>query len=67
MADDDRNPESDHDRESEYIRGGKGRKDDVRGSRIYPTSVPDAPAHAPVRSEGQLVGHKGPRPKTTDE
>jgi hypothetical protein len=47
-------------KESEYMRGGKGRKDDVRGSRIYPASSPDAPADAEVRSPGDFVGHSKP-------
>ncbi len=45
--------------DDEYMKGGKGRKDDVRGSRIYPTSSPDAPRNAEVRTEGDLVKHKG--------
>jgi hypothetical protein len=43
----------------EYMKGGKGRKDDVRGSRIYPTSVDDAPSDAEVRTVGDYVKHKG--------
>ena len=50
-------------READYVKGGKGRRDDVRGSRIYPASAPDAPPDAEVRTEGDLVAHKGPRPK----
>ena len=50
-------------RGSEYMRGGKGRKDDVRGSRIFPASSPDAPANAEVRSEADLVRHASPRRK----
>jgi hypothetical protein len=50
-------------RQNEYMRRGKGRKDEVGGSGIYPASVPDAPADAQVRSEGELVAHKGPRRK----
>ena len=46
---------------NDYMRGGKGRKDEVGGSGIYPASVPDAPADAEVRTEGDLVGHKGPK------
>jgi len=26
--------------EDDYVKNGKGRKDDVRGSRIYPASAP---------------------------
>ena len=47
----------------EYMKGGKGRKDDVRGSRIYPTSVDDAPGDAEVRTVGDYVKHKGPMNK----
>ena len=47
--------------ESEYMRGGKGRKDDVRGSRIYPASSSDAPAGAETRTVGEMVHHEGPR------
>lgn len=39
----------------------------VGGSGIYPASSADVPADAQIRSEGGLVGHKGPRPKATDE
>jgi hypothetical protein len=49
--------------QAEYVRGGKGRRDDVRGSGIYPASAPDAPAHAEVRTQGDLGAHKGPRRK----
>ncbi len=54
-------------RQNEYMKGGKGRKDEVGGSGIYPASSSDAPAGAEIRSEGGLVGHKGPRPHATDE
>jgi hypothetical protein len=54
-------------RQDEYMRGGKGRKDEVGGSGIYPASDPNAPADAEVRSEGGLVSHKGPRQKPADE
>lgn len=53
--------------QDDYVRGGKGRRDEVGRSGIYPASSPDAPADAPVRSEGELVGHRGPKPKTADE
>jgi hypothetical protein len=46
-----------------YIKGGKGRRDEVGRSGIYPGSSPNAPGDAEVRSEGELGGHKGPRPK----
>jgi hypothetical protein len=54
-------------RQDDYMRGGKGRKDEVGGSGIYPASSPNAPADAEMRTEGELVGHKGPRQKPTDE
>ena len=58
---------SDNKREQEYVRGGKGRKDEVGGSGIYPASSSNAPADAEVRSEGDLVSHKGPRQKPTNQ
>jgi hypothetical protein len=68
MADQPRDErQSKQDRQNEYMKHGKGRKDEVGGSGIYPASSPDAPANAPVRSEGELVSHKGPRQKPTDE
>jgi len=51
------------DRSSDYMKGGKGRTDDVRGSGIYPASSPDAPRDAEVRTAGDFVKHKGPKPK----
>ena len=51
------------DRASEYMRGGKGRKDEVGGSGIYPASASDAPADAEIRTPAEFVGHKGPRAK----
>ena len=57
----------DTNRPDEYIKGGKGRKDEVGGSGIYPASSADAPANAEVRSEGELGRRKEPRPKRTDE
>ena len=45
--------------QSEYVRGGKGRKDEVGKSGIYPASSPDAPADSVLRVEGELVGHAG--------
>ncbi len=49
------------DAQSEYMKGGKGRKDEVGKSGIYPASSPDAPAGAILRGEGELVGHTSPR------
>jgi len=45
--------------ESDYVRGGKGRIDDVRGSRIYPVGVANAPANAKIVGAGELG--EGPR------
>jgi hypothetical protein len=47
------------DRATEYVRGGKGRTDDVRGSRIYPIDAPNAPANAEIVGAGELG--EGPR------
>ena len=52
----------DRDRSSEYMRGGKGRTDDVRGSKIYPSSSPNAPDDAEVRTAPEFVKHRGPKP-----
>ena len=51
-------------KEREYVRGGKGRKDEVGRSGIYPASSPNTPADAEVRSESTLVGHRGGRRST---
>ena len=51
------------DASSEYMRGGRGRKDEVKGSGIYPALSPNAPADADVRNVGELVHHKGPKQK----
>jgi len=61
------NPQSDTKSPNEYMRGGKGRKDEVGGSGIYPASSPNVPADAEPRSEDELARHKGPRPKPSDE
>ena len=60
-------PESEHDAQSDYMRGGKGRKDEVGGSGIYPASSDNVPADAEIRSEAGLVGHKGAPDKPADE
>ena len=57
--------QSQDERQSEYMKGGKGRKDEVGKSGIYPMSAPDAPAGAPMRTEGNLVAHRGSRKKKT--
>jgi hypothetical protein len=49
--------------DAEYVRGGKGRKDQIEKSGIYPASAPDAPGDAVIRTEGELVGHSS-RPAT---
>ena len=49
--------------DADYVKGGKGRKDDVRGSRIYPASAPDAPPDADVRTVGEFVKHRDPESK----
>jgi hypothetical protein len=49
-------PNADNDREQEYVRGGKGRKDEVGHSGIYPASAHNAPAGAEIRGQGEL-GH----------
>jgi hypothetical protein len=59
---------SEEERQSDYMRGGKGRKDEVGGSGIYPASSPDAPGDAEIRSEGNLVGYgRSPRRHPDDE
>jgi hypothetical protein len=50
-------------RSKEYVNGGKGRTDDVRGSGVYPASSPDAPSTAEVRTARDFVKHRGPKPK----
>jgi hypothetical protein len=64
MADDSRDSRPPHD--DEYVRGGKGRKDEIGKSGIYPASSADAPADAAIRIEGDLVSHKGGRPRPKD-
>ena len=59
---------SPEDAQSEYVRGGKGRKDHVGKSGIYPASSPDAPGDAVIRTEGELVGHSSrPSPPETND
>jgi hypothetical protein len=50
---------------NEYMRGGKGRRDEVGRSGIYPASSADAPGDAQIRSEGELANHKGARSTAT--
>ena len=42
-----------------YMRGGKGRRDEVGPTGIYPGFSPDAPADADVREPGEFVRHAG--------
>jgi hypothetical protein len=49
--------------DDDYVRGGKGRRDVVGGSGIYPASAPDAPADAEVRVPGEF-GHRTDLPAT---
>src|SRR2546423_12239405 len=55
------------DRQNEYMKGGKGRKDEIGGSGIYPAFTPDAPADAQVRAPGAFVRHAGARPKSKED
>ena len=59
--------QSEQERQNEYMRGGKGRKDEVGGSGIYPASSTNAPGDAQLRSEGELVQHRGVRDKLPPE
>jgi hypothetical protein len=45
------------DAENAYMRGGKGRKDEVGKSGIYPASAENAPADAEIRGQDELVKH----------
>jgi hypothetical protein len=45
------------------MKGGKGRKDEVGRSGVYPASSPDAPGDAEIVTEGELGGHSGTRKK----
>jgi hypothetical protein len=63
MANRDRGSSQPIESPSEYVKGGKGRKDEVRGSRIYPAFSPDAPVDAEVRTVRDFVKHKGPERK----
>jgi len=62
------NRQTQEQRDNEYMRGGKGRKDEVGGSGIYPASAPDIPKDAEVRRETDLVRHGAVRtPATKDQ
>jgi len=69
MADERDTPkEPSPDPQSDYIRGGKGRKDDVGKSGIYPASAPNVPPDAEIRTEGGLAHHgEPPTRKAEDE
>ena len=58
---------SDQEREREYVKGGRGRRDEVGGSGIYPASSPNAPPDAEIRIEGDLGGPRGRRRPSDDE
>jgi hypothetical protein len=45
--------------ESAYLRSGKGRTDDVRGSGVYPATAENTPADAVVRTPGEFTSHGG--------
>src|SRR5262245_25381286 len=67
LADQQLNPSPDTPSENtadeEYMRGGKGRRDEVGPTGIYPGWTPDAPTNAPVREPGDFVKHAGGPPK----
>ena len=50
----DRTKTSAADADREYVRGGKGRKDEVGRSGIYPASAPDAPADSEIIGQEEL-------------
>ena len=52
--------------DAEYVRGGKGRRDEVGRSGIYPASAADAPADAEVRGQEEL-GHISPHGQALQE
>jgi hypothetical protein len=54
----------------EYIRGGKGRKDEVGRSGVYPMSSLneiETPDGAEIRGQGEFVRHTGPRERKNEE
>jgi hypothetical protein len=59
-------PEPEPREDDDYVRGGKGRKDDVGRSGIYPASAPDAPADAEVRTPGEFGHHADPAARKRD-
>ena len=43
------------------------KREEVGGSGVYPASSPNAPPNAQVRTEAELVGHRGPEPRRRNE
>jgi hypothetical protein len=52
--------------DAEYVRRGKGRRDEVGRSGIYPASSADAPPDAEVRGQEEL-GHISPGSQALQE
>ena len=52
-------PETKEPADAEYVRGGKGRRDEVGRSGIYPASAGQAPADAEIVGQEEL-GHRHP-------
>ena len=52
--------------ESDYVRGGKGRRDEVGKTGIHPASAGTAPEGAPVRGQEEL-GHTSPHGEALQE
>lgn len=62
----------DRERDSGKPGGGKGRKDEVGRTGIYPASGPYPPGDAEVRGQGELAhpeerGRSGARPQPAEE
>lgn len=55
------------DTSGDYMRGGKGRRDEVGRSGIYPASSPNAPADAEIRGQGELGHPNRTRPVSAPE
>ena len=52
--------------DAEYVRGGKGRRDEVGPTGIYPASSANAPANAEIRGQEEL-GHMSSRGEALQE
>ena len=52
--------------DAEYVRGGKGRRDEVGPTGIYPASSANAPANAELRGQEEL-GHMSPHGQALQE